>query len=256
MSRSALMKTRPSRSSASQLVSQAWLIQRDALPPTLASMTGCRRCGSRRCGSARRVVRMAALRLGQVMRSPTYSKMVAPAAIGASANTPLPCTPLRRTCTRRPERLGSGASACAVGFIGYIDLVGARVCVCARDGGDCRHGPQPLSPREPPNGHEQDGHHCGEAQRGAGHRARAHPGGGQVRQARRPLRERRLRRHLGGGPPGGDQGARGVRRQARQVELRAPAGGAAALRPGADRQGQDAAERGGQAGQAQGRDTH
>jgi DNA topoisomerase-3 len=48
---------------------------------------------------------------------------------------------------------------------------------------------------------------------------------------------------------------RGLRRQARQVELRPPAGGAAALRPGADRQGQDAAERGGQADQAQGRDA-
>jgi len=36
---SALMKMRPSLSSAWQLGSQAWLIQRAALPPTLASMT-------------------------------------------------------------------------------------------------------------------------------------------------------------------------------------------------------------------------
>ena len=62
------------------------------------------------------------------------------------------------------------------------------------------------------------------------------------------------RRHQRGGPPGRDQGARGIRRQARQVELRQPAGDPAALRPGADRQGQVAPERGGQAGQAQGRD--
>jgi hypothetical protein len=33
------MKMRPSTSSASQLGWQAWLIQRAALPPTLASMT-------------------------------------------------------------------------------------------------------------------------------------------------------------------------------------------------------------------------
>jgi DNA topoisomerase-3 len=41
-----------------------------------------------------------------------------------------------------------------------------------------------------------------------------------------------LRRHLGRRPPGGDQGAGGIRRQARQVELRQPAGDPAALRPG------------------------
>ena len=63
-----------------------------------------------------------------------------------------------------------------------------------------------------------------------------------------------LRRHLGRRPPARDQGAGGVRRQARQVELRPPAGDPAALRPEADRQDQDAPERGRQAGQAQGRD--
>ncbi|MBS1163927.1 MAG: hypothetical protein H6R03_1823 [Burkholderiaceae bacterium] len=39
MSRSASMNTRPSSSVVSQFGSQEWLIQRAALPPTLASIT-------------------------------------------------------------------------------------------------------------------------------------------------------------------------------------------------------------------------
>ena len=45
-----------------------------------------------------------------------------------------------------------------------------------------------------------------------------------------------LHRHVGGRPPARDQGAGGIRRQARQVELRAPARDPAALRAGAARQ--------------------
>ncbi len=89
---------------------------------------------------------------------------------------------------------------------------------------------------------------------GAGHRARAHPRGRQVRQARGPFRERPLRRHERGGPPGRDPGARGIRRQARQVELRPPAGDPAVLRPEAGGQDQEPPQRGGQARPPQGRD--
>ena len=166
--------------------------------------------------------------------------------------------PHRECGSRRAS--DSRVGACVSVFIRYIEFMGARACVRAREMADCMDvslggAAAARTWAGTIKEHEQVTDHCGEAQRRAGHRARADAQRRQVRQARRALRERALRRHLGGRPPGGDQGARGVRRQARQVELRPPAGDAAALRPGADRQGQVAPERGGQAGQAQGRDA-
>jgi hypothetical protein len=59
--------------------------------------------------------------------------------IGATANTPLPCTPDKRTWMRRPlalEEAGEGAlaaAACVIGFFGYIEIMGVRACVRARE---------------------------------------------------------------------------------------------------------------------------
>ena len=106
------------------------------------------------------------------MISPTYSISRVPLAIGTSANTPLPCTPLRRTWMRRPAAgaafgatflatffaaffaafAGTSRSAARFGaaffgeragrtflFIGYIEYVCARVRVRARERRHCRH---------------------------------------------------------------------------------------------------------------------
>ena len=188
--------------------------------------------------------------------------IVSPSAIGCSANTPLPWMPERRTWMRRPR---GGAVTVGwvlaglfrgVAFFGYIEFMGARACTCARG---ARIVGMPISssmtaPENDDETNEQSTDHCREAFGGAGHRPRAHARRGQVRQARRVLRERALHRHLGGRPPARDQGAGGVRRQARQVELRPPARDPAALRPGAARQDQDAPERDRPPGQAEGRE--
>ena len=84
-------------------------------------------CGWRRCASF------------QVMTSPVYSMIRLPAAIGLSANTPLPWTPERRTWMR-PRGLGAAAvSDLVLGlflpfvFFGYIEFMGARAWACARE---------------------------------------------------------------------------------------------------------------------------
>ncbi|MCK7493398.1 MAG: hypothetical protein MZW92_19865 [Comamonadaceae bacterium] len=87
--------------------------------------------------------------------------------------------------------------------------------------------------------------HCREAIRGAGHRARASP---RWRASSRSTTTTSRTSSTWSPSAVGHlveiAGARRVRRQARQVELRPPAGDPAALRPRADRQGQGAPERG------------
>ena len=141
--------------SDSQLGSQAWLIQRAALPPTLASMTWSSSmwkknvwsgssglCGWRRSACF------------HVIIWPLYSMIVSPFLILRIAYTPRPCTPERRTWMRRPllfaawspigglgglaglivrdglRRVGMGVLD--VVFIGYIEIRRARVRVRAR----------------------------------------------------------------------------------------------------------------------------
>src|SRR5450755_1507236 len=117
--------------------------------------------------------------------------MRSPRANGARAKTPLPWTPERRTWMRGPARfaaLGSGvleARASAIGFFGYIEFMGARACARAREKPAIVGMRSRLAFEDRRKNHDKVTDHCREAFRGAGHRARAHPFGGQVRQARR-----------------------------------------------------------------------
>src|SRR5437868_14882401 len=161
------------------------------------------------------------------MISPLYSMITSPLGMGARAKTPLPWTPERGTWMRRPwgaAAAGRGvlaARACVIDFFGYIEFVGARAYVRAREARIVlRRAGSPVPKRK---FHEQDTGHRREAFRRERHRSRTDLIGRKIRETRRVLRERALHRHVGGGPPGGDQGARGIRREARQVELRAPA---------------------------------
>jgi len=120
--------------------------------------------------------------------------------------------------------------------------MGAR----ARMRTDCRDDDHEQQPQNPGNRRKT----LGRPRLGA----RPDAAGGQVRQARRALRERALPCHLGGGALGGDRRPRDPRGQARQVELCPPAGDPAAVRLAADRKNQVAPQRRGQAGQAQRRD--
>ncbi|GAB4039603.1 MAG: hypothetical protein Fur0014_09460 [Rubrivivax sp.] len=56
--------------------------------------------------------------------------------MGLSANTPRPCTPERRTWMRLPPAAAAGffaGWACAVFFIRYIEIMGARMHTCVRE---------------------------------------------------------------------------------------------------------------------------
>src|SRR5688500_18762243 len=113
--------------------------------------------------------------------------MVSPLAMGATANTPLPCTPLRRTWMRRPP-VGRGAGgvsfgvvfrvlalrACVISFFGYIEFMGARVPACVRTrirarSPDCRESAARHGAQRRKN-HEQVFDRCGEAVCRPGHR--------------------------------------------------------------------------------------
>src|SRR5262245_60459273 len=109
------------------------------------------------------------------MTSPLYSMITSPLGMPATANTPLPRTRERLTWMRRPVAGAAGAAfgavfdlgvlaafACVIDFFGYIELVGARACVHARDarivlmlGGSPREAPEKT--------YEQDTDHCGKA---------------------------------------------------------------------------------------------
>ena len=71
------------------------------------------------------------------MTSTLYSMMTSPFWMGETANTPLPWTPERRTWMRRPlaagDRGGLAAIACVIDLFGYIEFVGARAYVRARE---------------------------------------------------------------------------------------------------------------------------
>ncbi len=97
--------------------------------------------------------------------------------------------------------------------------------------------------------HVQGPDHCREAVRRRRHRARYR----RLHQAAGFLRKRPLCAVLGGRSPARAEGARVARRQARQVDLHAPAGHSAALRAGADRKERVASQGPAQAPQAQGR---
>jgi hypothetical protein len=107
MLRSAVMKMRPSCSSASQLGSQLWLIQRDELPPNFrvdhAVFIDMK---VKRVVGLQRIVRVAVLRLLPADDLAGVFNEHSPSAISCTANTPLPCTPERRVWMRRPAEAG------------------------------------------------------------------------------------------------------------------------------------------------------
>jgi hypothetical protein len=79
--------------------------------------------------------------LGPVDDLALYSISTSPLGMGATANTPLPCTPERLTWMRRPFVFGAdtflergvlAAPACVIDLFMYIEFVGARAYVCMR----------------------------------------------------------------------------------------------------------------------------
>ncbi len=193
---------------------------------------------------ARRVVRVATLRLlPRDDRSPVYSMSRSPSAIGCDGEHALAMHAgcVAPGCRAWPRSLSIGwflrVFAPSISFGTLNSWVRARV-TCARRSPDCIDAASAARERHVKR--MTKSLIIAEKPSVAQDIVRAlTPSRGQVREARRVLRERRVRRHLGRRPPGGDQGAGGVRRQARQVELRPPAGDPAALRPGAARQDQE-----------------
>ena len=107
----------------------------------------------------------------------------------------------------------------------------------------CTYHLRPFAP------HGQETHHRRETVGRGRHRARAR----RLHAQGRLLRERQLRALVGGRPSARADAAREVRRQARQVVVRPPAGDPAALRPRADREERDAPEPAAAPDEAQGR---